>query len=75
MSMQGAGGSMMLPGCCCLQGLSGRKYKTVCEPAPTPGPTKRGEEDEALRITDAWAKITAQYTQACKSVRKLSVRA
>lgn len=50
-------GSMMPPCCRCLLDLSGRKYKTVCE---LPGLTKRREQDEALRITDAWVRITAR---------------
>lgn len=33
---------------------------SVCEPgaARTRGPTKRGEQDETLRVTDAWVEIT-----------------
>lgn len=31
----------------------------------TLGLTKHGEQDEAVHITDAWAKIKSKHTPAC----------
>ncbi len=44
---------------------------SVYEPgaAQTPGLTKRGGQDEPLRISDARAKITACACTLCRSVR------